>query len=392
MKRVRRENVVILIKDDLTHDSRLDKQCRTLCRAGYDVNVFGAQDRACQLESHFRKDGCNFHRPDWQPANRWLREACWNYQAVRFTVGQRPAVILNHRWRALLAANLAARSTGAGIVYDNRELFGGSAFDRRSILYRQTFWLFERIMSRGCFEVIMASHGRADAWRRKYRCRKPRVVYDCEERNASVTNSDKLRREYDLGPRDKLLLYIGAMGDGRGLVPCLGALKKLPAAYHFVTMGYGAKYVDLLRDKAKEMGVSDRFHVHPPVLPEDVTSCVTAADLTLCLMQPVSRSYIESVPQKFYQSLNAGVPVLTSNFPEISRLVMKHRVGASVPPEDIGAICTAILELTSGRVSRAEWEVRCKAAGQAMTWENEAEQLLEAVRGAIQLHMARRPT
>jgi len=97
----------------------------------------------------------------------------------------------------------------------------------------------------------------------------------------------------------------------------------------------------------------------------------------------VSQSYIHSVPQKFYESIQAGVPVLASDFAEMRRLVEAHQIGGCAPPLDAQAIADAVLELTSGAVSAEEWKRRCKRAADALTWEEEVRQLLDAVEHAI---------
>jgi len=373
--------VVVLVNDPLLHDSRLFKECRSLRAAGHRVSVLGRQQTGQPLPRHFRKDGCDYYRPATYARSAILRRIGWRVWLTRLAVRQRPDVILNHRFTTLLAAIWASWATGARIVYDNRELFGGGDFDGRGAIYRQLFWMFERTLVRGCDEVIMSSHGRAETWARKYRYRKPRVLYDCTERR-EIRPSDALRREYGLGSKDKLLIYVGGIGLGRGLKPSLEALSRLPKDYHFVAMGAGSIHDGEILSHARQLGVTDRFFLHAAVPWEEIPSYLSGADLSLCLIEPISKSYYHSVPQKFYESLQAGVPVLASDFPEMRRLVTAHRVGRCAPPTDAPAIAKAILDLTNGSVPPEQWRRRCKKAADALTWENEVRELLRAVRQA----------
>jgi glycosyltransferase involved in cell wall biosynthesis len=382
--------LVILINDALTNDSRVFKEARSLRGAGYEVCVFGNQQPGGGLERHFRKDGCDYYRPSSYPRSALRRRAWWNLQAARFAAHHRPTVILNHRWNTLIPAALGSYATGAPIVYDNRELFGGGNFDQKGAVFRQTFWLFERILVRACTEVIMSSRGRAEAWARKYRRRLPRVLYDCTEKREIFPNNT-LREEYHLGPEDKLLIYVGGFGPGRGMIPSVEALAKLPSNYHFVALGYGTAFGELAMRRSRQLGVEERLHLHLPVPYEQIPSYISCADLSLCLIEPISRSYIESVPQKFYESLQAGVPVLASAFPEMRRLVEAHQVGLCVKPTDAEAIAAAVLRLTTDPDIEG-WRARCFKAADVLTWENEVEQLLTAVEHAALKRRSRTST
>ena len=373
--------LVILVNDALTHDSRLFKEARHLHRAGYDVHVFGNQPTAGGLETSFVRDGCAYHRPAGYPSRAFRRRASWNIQAVRFVLRLRPRVILAHRWNTLMPATVGSFLTGATIVYDNRELFGGGDFNQRSMLWKQAFWFGERTLARACRSVIMSSHGRAEDWARKYRRPKPLVMYDCTEKR-DVPASDILRRELGLGKDRKVLMYVGGLAAGRGLMPAMEALAMLPPQYVFVAMGKNDGFVRELRDHAAKLGVQDRFFIHAPVRSEDIPTYVSSADATLCTFENISRSYYHSVPQKFYESLQAGIPVVASDFPEQGRLVRRFQVGVCVRPDDVRDIVRGILEVTGGQVAPAQWRQRCKIAADAMTWENEVKVLLEAVRQA----------
>jgi glycosyltransferase involved in cell wall biosynthesis len=144
-------------------------------------------------------------------------------------------------------------------------------------------------------------------------------------------------------------------------------------------MGYGQAYAALLKARAEELGVADRLLLHPPVLPEQIPSYASSADATLCIIENISRSYYHAIPQKFYESLQAGVPVVASNFPEMTRLVQKFQIGASVDPDDTEDILRGILGITAGGGSKERWRKRCDIASQALTWENEFPILLDAV-------------
>lgn len=371
--------IVILVNDSLTHDSRLFKQAKHLHKQGHEVLVFGNQPPGAGMELNFQRDGCQYYRPAKYPRWSFYRRSSWNLQAARFIIRHRPDIIINHRYNTLIPAMLGSWRKNTPIIFDNRELFGGGNFDKKSWLYKNLFWAFESIFSRVADEIIMSSHGRAQVWAQKYKRAKPLVLYDCAEWR-KVEPSDVLRREYNWDASVKLIMYIGSMDSGRGLVPAVESLALLPKNYVLVAMGYGSDmFLKQLQQRATELGVQDRFFLHPPVPPEQIPVYASSADVTLCNTQNVSMSYYHSVPQKFYESLQAGVPVLSNDFPEQASLVRKFNVGLCVDPEDIKKVAQAIVEIVDGPTLREVWRQRCLQAADVMTWENEVKVLLDSV-------------
>ena len=74
-------------------------------------------------------------------------------------------------------------------------------------------------------------------------------------------------------------------------------------------------------------GVSDRVEFAAPVPPGKVVESIREAGAGLALIQPVCLSYRMSLPNKLFEYLAAGVPVLASDLPAIGALVPKHGIG-----------------------------------------------------------------
>ena len=95
----------------------------------------------------------------------------------------------------------------------------------------------------------------------------------------------------------------------------------------------------------------------------------------LCLIKGTGKSFYYSLPNKLFEYMMAGLPVLVSNFPEMQRIVRETRTGATVDPTDI----VAIREQVAAFLDNAEQREACaKASLQAArryNWERESVQL-----------------
>ena len=119
----------------------------------------------------------------------------------------------------------------------------------------------------------------------------------------------------------------------------------------------------------------------PPVPPGDVVSALRSAAVGLSLIQPVSLSYELTMPNKVFEYLAAGVPVLVSDLPVMAQFVRRHDVGAVAPPDDVGAIARAIEGLLEPD-RQTDVRAAVRRAAQTLTWENESRTLVAAYRGA----------
>jgi len=137
-----------------------------------------------------------------------------------------------------------------------------------------------------------------------------------------------------------------------------------------------------LVDLAERSGVGSRLAFAPPVAPTSVVSSIAGAAAGLALIQPVCRSYELALPNKVFEYLAAGLPVLASDLPVIGPLVSDAELGLVVPPGDPGAIARAMLELTDP-VRNAELRRSVAETRGELSWESERQHLTAAHRSAL---------
>ena len=176
----------------------------------------------------------------------------------------------------------------------------------------------------------------------------------------TVYDNNYLRRRFDI-PSDKAIcIYVGIMGKGRGIDIIVDAFSHREVDSHVVFLGYGE-----LADDLRQMELAhDNFHVHPAVSHTDVVPIVKSADYGLCLIQEVSLSDYYSLPNKLFEYLFAGVPVIASDFPDIRAVLEVHEAGVCCKL-DAGALVTTLKYLqdrppsfTFSRLKEITWQAQ----------------------------------
>ena len=188
--------------------------------------------------------------------------------------------------------------------------------------------------------------------------------------------SDRLREELGI-PTDALVfLYQGGIHDGRGIAVLLDAFARVGDDRHMVFLGDGGM-VEQVRDAA-----SRRSNIHHlPAVPPDVLSSYTVgADVGMSIIENISLSYYYSLPNKLFEYLQSGLPVVSSDFPEVERLNERYDFGW-LTPVDADSVAAIVSTVTADELEAKR--VNSEAAARALSWPDEQKVLVDTYRRAI---------
>jgi glycosyltransferase involved in cell wall biosynthesis len=318
---------------------------------------------------------------DWLVRWRWSVLG-WGQRAA----GAAPPadVYHGHDLNALPAA-AAARDRGNGrLVYDSHELFlEAGAVARQPRWARRLVEIQERRLTRESDAVISVNESIAQELRRRYQARRTVVVRNCPPRWSAPANRPRLVQAAASIPEGKpVVLYHGGFLPDRGLHQLAAAILEpgLERA-HLVYLGYGPEEPSL-RALAADPRFAGRVHVLPPVEPDELLPWVASADVAAMPNQPATRNELYSTPNKLFESIAAGTPVVSSDTPERRRIVIDDPdgpLGELCDPTSSASIASAIrriLDLPPG--AAAELRARCLKAGrERYNWERESAALVE---------------
>jgi glycosyltransferase involved in cell wall biosynthesis len=168
---------------------------------------------------------------------------------------------------------------------------------------------------------------------------------------------------------------LGNLSSGRGITALLEAFAdngKIDRA--LVIVGYG-ELATLVQEYAARW---PSIYYLDAVPPEQVLEYASAADLGLCLIEDSCLSYRLSLPNKLFEYIMAGIPVIVSDLPEMASVVGANQIGEVVAQLDSPAILTAI-----DRVLATDPSVlkdKLSLAAQRLCWETQEQQMIDSYR------------
>ena len=290
--------------------------------------------------------------------------AFWRaHRAVRRAALAQPAgLYLASDLYTLPALADAARARGAALVYDSRELYAALDSSHRRPWVSAAWRAVERRFIGRADAVLTVGDAIADRLAEAYGIDRPTVLYNAPP---AAPAQDRRALAQALGLPDDgrtVVLYQGLFRPGRGLAALVEAARAVDGV-RLVLVGEGA-LTDDLRAAGTDLG--GRLVLHPFVPPDRLAALTPGADLGACLIEPLTESLRLSLPNKLFEYLAAGVPVLASPLPEI-RAVLSQGVGVLADPSDPAAVADALRQSLDPAV-RARWAAQTAETLAPYTW------------------------
>lgn len=354
------------------HESRVLKECRAIAELGWDKEflVAGLWEPDLRYEEQ-DDDGILVWRValksrDWSKSLpvQVIKYLEWACRVVARMRSNDLTVIHAHRISALPVGVVLKWLTGAPLIYDAHELESetNGLSPLRSKLKR---WM-EGLWIRGANRTITVCDSIADWYEDAYSIDRPTVIRNVPMRSAVPREQSTVLRDLHGIPSSALIyLYQGALSPGRGIDALIEVFAGLDSNRHLVLMGYG-----LFEDRVRQAAARySNIHFQPAVPPNLVLYHTASADIGLCLIENTCLSYYYSLPNKLFEYLLSGLPVLVNDMPEQRSIVERFDCGWIVPPSPTGQ--KALIE----SIGKEELEAKKTGARQAardFDWRQEA--------------------
>jgi glycosyltransferase involved in cell wall biosynthesis len=305
-----------------------------------------------------------------------LRPSGW---AVALTEVAEPADIWHGMWApSLPALDRLRRLHGGRTVYDSRDLY----VDARGMSGMGAPWRWligglERRWARRCDAVLTVNDGYAAILADRFGIPTPAIVRNTPARYHRPTPPPNLLRDrLGLPAATPIVLYQGGLMSERGIEQGMEAILQVPGAV-LVLMGFGSGSEDIVR-LARTGRYAGRVATIDPVPPAVLLDWTASSDVMLMAIQPTTLNHRYTTPNKLWEAIAAGVPVVASDLPGMAPIVRETGCGELVDPTDPADIARgirAILELDA--TDRAALRARCLAAGETYCWERQSDTLFD---------------
>lgn len=364
--------IISAVISDLVTDQRVHRTAVSLHEAGYPVILVGRALRT-SLPMDPRPYAVRRFRLWWEKGP--LFYAAYNVRLFFFLLTKRADILLANDLDTLPACWLAARIKGARLVYDSHELFCEVPELVRRPTVRAIWKRIERLLLPTVRNAFTVNDSIAAIYRKQYGI-DFKVVRNVPWKTAGSTAPPLTRAELGWPEDQRILIFQGTgINIDRGGEEALRAMRYLEG-FRLVFVGGGDVY-DKLQKEAHSGDWSDRVEFLPRQRPERLRAITRLADAGLSLDKDTNLNYRFSLPNKLFDYLQAGIPVIATDLPEVRRIVSQYSVGVLVNDLDPHSLADTIRKAFADQRNIDRWKENAQLASHELNWDRERARLLE---------------
>jgi glycosyltransferase involved in cell wall biosynthesis len=395
--------IVMLTPDCYMIDRRILLEAKSLIKAGHQVTLLAGFETA--KEEHFEQDGIKIHRYvyDWDDERlKKIREKLFYNEKLQLFVNRAYMFLAKrfleispfeqfmiskalefeadvyhvHDLPCLKAGYYAAKIKNVPLIYDAHELYYAQKVLPARL--QKSYFLLEKKYIRYPNVVITVNPFIARLMAERYQINEPQVILNCTEIPNNFdpqTAKSKLRKKGKIPNDYKVVLYQGWISPERNLETLIKSVKYFPEHTCLAIIGYG-DYEVTLRQIAEQEGLAEKIFFFGQIPSEEMLNYSAGADLGVIPYQPIDDNHLYCSPNKLFEYILAGVPIITDNLPFFNIINEKYDVIEITDLSSAEKLGKLVSHLFDNSIRLDNMKQNCLNASKELNWDVEGKKLL----------------
>jgi len=368
------KRAIVSVSNDLVTDNRVKRTCSVLCEMGFDVLLVG-RIRKNSLPLDFRKYNCKRFNLIFDKGPLFYAE--FNFRLFLFLLFQKVDVLYSNDLDTLPANFFVSKfKSKSKLIYDTHELFTEVPELENRKFAKNTWIKIEKYIFPKLSHIITVNESIAKIYDNKY-YKSILVVRNVPEK---YENSNPLSKSTLGLAEEKFILIIQGSGLNvdRGVEEAVLSMQFIKDAI-MVIVGSG----DVIA-KAKQLAeikkLTEKVIFFDKRPYQEMMLLTSNANIGLTLDKSLSENYRFSLPNKLFDYIQAGIPILSSPLVELRKIIDKYNIGCfveTVSPEEIAKNVNFLIENPD---KLNEYKLNCIKAAEIENWEHEKIKLKNLIR------------
>jgi glycosyltransferase involved in cell wall biosynthesis len=361
------KRITVSVISNLATDQRVIRISSTLQEMGFEVIVFYRNLKGNILPGsyHFR----------YQKINCFFRKGVLQYAEFNCKLFFRLLFCKTDYFLAndldTLAPNyLASKLRRKYLFYDTHEYFTGVPELKNAPVKRKTWklledWIFPKLKT-----VYTVNESVRDQYQAEYGNTIGIV------RNVPVTVQVQ-KKAMPMHWQNKVIMMMQGIGinEGRGGLELLESMRHLPEQYHLVFIGSGNNWQQIAQ-KRRSWQLEEKVEMINPLPPAELKQYTLLAYIGYSLDNFSDLNCRFNLPNKIFDYIHAGVPVIATAIPEVKKIIEQYQCGICINTNDPEEIASATKKLTENTVLYHQLKRNTVEAAKELCWEKEKNRLI----------------
>jgi len=354
------------VTNDLATDQRVFRTCDCFNEMGFDILLIGRQlKNSLAVNNNYKtiRFRLIFNKG-------FLFYAEYNIRLFFKLLFTKKQLLYSNDLDTLLPNFLVSKLNSSKLIYDSHEYFT-EVPELISRPRTRSFWLtLEKFIFPKLKNVITVNQKLAEIYSNKYKVPVTvikNVPYSCSETS--------FRPLLNLPENQKIILYQGALNIGRGLELMIDSLKYLKN--HLLVLAGDGDITAQLKLRVTRNHLEDRVKFTGKLLPDELIKLTHQADLGLSLEEDLGLNYRYCLPNKVFDYIHAGIPVLVSKLPLLEELLNQYKIGECLNTRNPKSLAAAIEKMI---VNKSDYLHDLEKAATDLNWNHEKKTLIEFIK------------
>ncbi|MDQ3191523.1 MAG: glycosyltransferase [Bacteroidota bacterium] len=366
------KRVIVSVINDLVTDQRVNKVCSTLTENGFDVLLVGRK-----LKTSLSMDvrAYETHRMKLIFTKGFLFYAEYNIRLFFFLLIKKADIYHANDLDTLLPNYLLSKLKNKALVYDSHEYFCfvPELINRpmvQNVWLKIEQWIFPKLTY-----VFTVNDSIAEAYEKHYQV-KPLVIRNVPSKKTFENIALKTRIELNLPENKSIILLQGAgININRGAEEALMAMQYIQDAV-LVIIG-GGDVLNKLKEITHKLQLENKVIFKSKMPFNQLIQYTRCADAGITLDKADNPNYAFSLPNKLFDYIHSGIPVLASGLIEIKKIFSRYNVGELIDNHNPEHIADKLNFMIHNKEMHALWRENALLASMEFNWENESLKLTQ---------------
>jgi len=361
--------IVSAVSNDIVTDNRVNKIAHSLEANGYKVTVVG-RFLSTSIDLHERSYKTKRFKLLFNKGPLFYLNL--NLRLFFYIAFSDFGFILANDLDTLPACFLAAKLKRKKIIFDSHELFSEVPELVNRHFVRKIWLALEKFLIPKIDLGFTVSASIAKYYENKYH------VHFEVLRNVGHFRFDNEFAGVRKNLERTTIVYQGALNIGRGIELAIRSMKYIDNAELWI-IGIG-DIEEELKLLVADLSLESKVIFTGRIALEDVWAYTFRADIGLSLEEDMGLNYRYALPNKLFDYIQARLPVIVSDLPEMITIVDQYKIGKVLKERTPQRLAEVIIEMIKNELPTGNYNAKVGLAARELCWEREEDKLIDSVK------------